>query len=172
MTAIQSAARLSEKNRVMGRKEGDDLERKKEYLTMRIDGQLFGLSVLQVQDVLSKQKLTYIPLAPEAVAGALNLRGRIVTSIDMRVRMGFEKSKQEKNMNIVVEHGNELYSLIVDEVGDVMALSENGLEKNPATLQPAWQSISKGIYRLSGDLMIILDVDYLLKSMTPTVTEE
>ncbi len=172
MTGIQSAARLAEKNRVAGRKDGDDLENKIEYLTMRIDGQLFGLSVMQVQDVLSAQKLTYIPLAPEAVAGALNLRGRIVTSIDMRVRMGFGKTKQEKNMNIVVEHGSELYSLIVDEVGDVVALSENELEKNPATLQASWQSISKGIYRLSGDLMIILDVDYLLQSMTPKSVDE
>lgn len=134
-----------------------------EFLTIIIAGQRFGIPVLQVQDVLGHQKVTKIPLAPPEVAGSLNLRGRIVTAIDVRRRMGLEKNEDETSqMGVVVEKGNELYSLIIDRVGDVMALNSSEIENNPATLDPLWHEVSAGIYRLENELLVLMDIDKFL----------
>lgn len=134
-----------------------------EYVTTIVDNQLFGIPVLQVQDVLGPQRVTRIPLAPKEVAGALNLRGRIVTAIDVRTRLGLPKQGAGKRaMSIVVEHGGELYSLIVDEVGEVLSLPADRLESNPPTLDSGWRSVSLGIHRLEGRLLVVVDVARLL----------
>ena len=138
----------------------------KDFLTIYIGGQLFGIPILQVQDVLGQQKVTRIPLAPIQVLGALNLRGRIVTAIDVRTCLGLpEADATSKKMSVVVENDHELYSLIIDNVGDVLSLYEEDYENTPATLDPAWRSVSLGIYRLDGKLLIILDVPKLLTSL-------
>lgn len=134
-----------------------------DYVTMTIAGQLFGIPVLQVQDVLGVQKITCIPLAPKEVAGSLNLRGRIVTAIDVRLRLGLEPAEEgRKRMSIVVDHGGELYSLMVDSVGEVLSVDAKTYERNPATLDPVWRDVSAGIYRLKGQLLVVLDVARLL----------
>ena len=134
-----------------------------DYVTMRIAKQLFGIPVLQVQDVLGPQRITRIPLAPPEVAGSLNLRGRIVTAIDVRSRLELESRPQNlREMSIVVEHENELYSLIVDEVGEVLNLEEASFEKNPATMDRRWLDVSAGIHRLDRELLVILDIGRLL----------
>src|SRR5437773_6806042 len=93
----------------------------RDFVTMTIAEQLFGIPVLQVQDVLGPQRITRIPLAPPEVAGSLNLRGRIVTAIDLRTRLGLPQLTDGKpRMSIVVDHGGELYSLMVDQVGEVL----------------------------------------------------
>jgi len=138
----------------------------REFVTMLIDGQLFGIPVLQVQDVLGPQKITRVPLAPKEVAGSLNLRGRIVTAIDVRTRLGLPPRDEElksKSMSVVVDFGGEFYSLIVDQVGEVMALPASDYEKTPATLNERWRDISDGVYRLKDMLLIVLDVRRLLK---------
>ena len=100
-----------------------------DFLTITIAEQIFGIPVLQVQDVLGTQKVTKIPLAPPEVAGALNLRGRIVTAVDVRQKLGLEpRGKDEKSMSVVVEHLGELYSLVIDKVGDVLNLSGEDYE--------------------------------------------
>lgn len=138
----------------------------KELLTVIIAGQRFGIPILQVQDVLGKQKVTNVPLAPPEVAGSLNLRGRVVTAIDVRKRLGIEERENDANeMSVVVEHENELYSLIIDRVGDVMKLKNSDFENTPATLDPVWRSISMGIYRLETELLVIIDVPKLLDSV-------
>lgn len=135
----------------------------RDYVTMVIHGQLFGIPVLEVQDVLGQQQITHIPLAPPEVAGSLNLRGRIVTAFDVRLRLGLEKDPNNKHeMSIVVEHKDELYSLVVDGVGEVLTLSADAFEPNPATLEARWKEISSGIYRLKDELLVVLDVDKLL----------
>jgi purine-binding chemotaxis protein CheW len=140
-----------------------------EFVTMSVDGQLFGIPVLLVQDALKAQKITRIPLASREVAGALNLRGRIVTAIDIRRRLGLpDRPSNEAGMNIVVEHGGELYSLIVDSVGEVLKVDADTFERNPATLDPSWKSFCKGIYRLDGNLLLSLDVANLLTFQTAT----
>jgi purine-binding chemotaxis protein CheW len=133
-----------------------------EYVTAVLDGQLFGIPVLSVQDVLGPQDLANIPLAPPEVAGSLNLRGRIVTAIDLRKRLGMEPADREKSMSIVVDHHGELYSLLIDEVGEVLRVPLQNYERNPPTLDPRWRDVSQGIFRLDGRLLVILQVQRLL----------
>ena len=137
-----------------------------DYLTITIAGQIFGIPVLQVQDVLGEQRVTKIPLAPPEVAGALNLRGRIVTAINVRKKLGLEVDDDfNSQMSVVVEHDQELYSLVIDQVGDVLSFDHENYEATPATLDPLWRSISLGIYRMESQLLVILDVPKLLDSV-------
>lgn len=135
-----------------------------DYVTMYIEGQMFGIPVLTVQDVLGPQKITRIPLAPPEVAGSLNLRGRIVTAIDVRMRLGLPPRPADGKpvMSIVVDHKGELYSLMVDHVGEVLSLTSNDFERHPATMDQRWREISTGIYRLKQTLLVVLDVSKLL----------
>jgi purine-binding chemotaxis protein CheW len=136
-------------------------------VTMTIANQLLGIDVSAVHDVLGPQNLTRIPLAPEAVAGALNLRGRIVTAIDVRKRLGLcEREDGEPAMSVVVEYDGEPYSLIIDTVGDVISVSEDKMESNPPTLDPRWRSVSDGIVRLDDQLLVVLEVNRLLELET------
>ena len=137
-----------------------------QFVTVTIGSQLFGVPVLCVQDVLVAQKTTPIPLAPPEVAGALNLGGRIVTAIDMRRSLGLPARKSGgPSMYVVVEDYDELYSLMVDSVGEVMTLPNGSLERSPGTLDPRWREISGGIFRLDGKLLVVLDVERLLDFM-------
>ncbi|MDD3183622.1 MAG: chemotaxis protein CheW [Alphaproteobacteria bacterium] len=136
----------------------------REFVTMIIDGQIFGIPVLQVQDVLGAQKITRVPLSPREVAGSLNLRGRIVTAIDVRTRLGIpDREAGSKSMSVVVDHNGEFYSLIVDQVGEVMSLAATDYEQTPATLDERWREISDGVYRLKDTLLIVIDVKRLLR---------
>lgn len=145
----------------------------KDFLTLVIAGQRFGIPIMQVQDVLGSHSVTRIPLAPPEVAGSLNLRGRIVTAISMRKRLGLDDPKEDQHahgdtinkMSVVVEHENELYSLIIDEIGDVMTLKDKDFEPTLGTLDPVWKAISSGIYRLSDELLIVLDVPKFLSTV-------
>ena len=135
----------------------------KDFVTAYIGKQLFGIPVLTVQDVLGPQRITRIPLAPPEVAGSLNLRGRIVTAIDVRKRLGLrDKEDEDPGMSIVVDQGGELYSLMVDQVGEVLSVPKKAFEQNPATLDARWREFSDRIFRLDKKLLVILDVTRLL----------
>ncbi len=134
-----------------------------DFVTVVLAGQTLGIPVLSVHDVLNPQQITRIPLAPSWVSGVLNLRGKIVTAIDLRQRLGLpplEKGKQ--SMSVVVEHNDEPYSLQIDMVGEVLSLDDADFERNPVTLDQRWREVSRGIYRLKDKLLPILDVDRLL----------
>lgn len=133
-----------------------------EYVTFMIAEQLFGIPVLKVQDVLSSCQITRIPLAPPEIAGSLNLRGRIVTAMDVRGKLGLPPRDNDQSISIVVEHQNELYSLMVDSVGEVVALRANEFERNPPTMESHFKEYSLGILRLNDQLMVVLDVNRLL----------
>ena len=133
-----------------------------DFVTFIIADQLFGIPVLKVQDVLSAHNITRIPLAPPEIAGSLNLRGRIVTAMDVRLRLGLPPRKESASMSIVAEHEGELYSLMVDSVGEVLALKGSDWERNPPTLDPKFRDYSMGIYRLDDKLLVVLDVNRLL----------
>jgi purine-binding chemotaxis protein CheW len=138
-------------------------ERTKEFVTFSIGGQMFGIHVLKVQDVLGSMKTTRVPLAPPEIAGSLNLRGRIVTAIDVRLRLGLPpRDDDSASMAIVVEHDHELYSLLVDQVGEVLALPTDGFERNPPTLDARIRDYSDGIHRLDKQLLVLLSVERLL----------
>lgn len=133
------------------------------FLSFRLGPQLFGLPLLAVQDVLDPRPLTRIPLAPPEVAGALNVRGRIITAIEVRARLGLgPRAEGCSSGSIVVEHEDELYTLIVDAVGDVLALPASRYEPNPPTLDASWREFANGIFRLDGELMLVVDVGRLL----------
>jgi purine-binding chemotaxis protein CheW len=139
------------------------VEDERQYVSIRIADQSFGIPVLIVHDVLGPQRITRIPLAPPEVAGSLNLRGRIVTAIDVRTRLGLSRRPAENpGMSVVVEHANESYSLMVDSVGEVLTLPTREFERNPPTLDARWREVSHGIFRLNQELLVILDVDRLL----------
>ena len=133
------------------------------YVTLTVAGQLCGVPVLGVRDILAEQVITRIPLSPPEIAGSLNLRGRIVTAIDLRRRLNLPPPEPgQKRMSVVAEQGGELYALLVDQVSEVLSLDSNLLERNPPTLEPNWRAFSSGIYRLDGRLLVILDTARLL----------
>ena len=133
-------------------------------VTMSVHGQLCGIPVLKVRDVIASPAMTPIPLAPPEVAGSLNLRGRIVTAIDLRrrLRLPVGKDNGHATMSVVVEQQGELYSLIVDTVREVIELDADNLEPNPQTLGAVWRDVSAGIYRLQPDLLVVLYTDRVL----------
>jgi len=134
-----------------------------EFVTIRLAGQLLGIPVLSVHDVLNAQKITRIPLAPAWVAGVLNLRGRIVTAINLRERLGFRpRDDGGRDMSVVIEYRGEPYSLQIDSIGEVLNLEGETLEKNPVTLDQRWRDVSRGIFRLESELLAILDVERIL----------
>jgi purine-binding chemotaxis protein CheW len=141
----------------------------KEFVTMEVAGQPFGIPVAQVRDVLGPQHITRIPLAPAAVAGSLNLRGRIVTVLDLRVSLGLGRTADpNKAMNVVTEYGDEPYSLLVDQVGDVLNLQGEVVEAPPPTLEPAWRAVSDGVVKLKDRLVLVLLLDRLLPGIIDT----
>lgn len=140
------------------------LDNKEQYLTLRICNVMFGIPVTKVRDIFDQQKITFVPLAAPEILGEINLRGRIGTAIDMRRRLSFPKSKDEypATMNIAVELHNELYSLVVDSVGEVMTLLNKDLEPLPVTLDQEWKDLAVGIFKLKNELLIILDIEKIL----------
>ena len=134
-----------------------------EFVTAVIGGQLFGLPILRVQDVFAPEQLTQVPLSPREIAGVLNLRGRIVTLIDMRHRLDLGQQEDGRPaMAIGVESRGESYGLLIDSVGEVLKLDDLACEPNPSNLDPRLASVSTGIYRLDGQLLMVLDVDRVL----------
>jgi purine-binding chemotaxis protein CheW len=135
-----------------------------EYVTAQIDGQLFGLPIGRVHDVFVPERLTRVPLAPFEVAGVLNLRGHIVTVIDMRRRLGLPAGAAGvSKMAIGIERDGEAYGLLVDSVGEVMRISDAIRAPNPVNLDSRLASVSAGVYRLEGELLIVLDVDRVIE---------
>jgi purine-binding chemotaxis protein CheW len=134
-----------------------------EYVTAMIGGQLFGLPIVRVQDVFIPERLTRVPLAPPEIAGVLNLRGRIVTLIDLRRRFGLgQREDGNSSMAIGVESRGESYGLLIDGVGEVLKLDDAAREPNPINLDQRLARVSAGIYRLDGQLLIVVDVDRVL----------
>jgi purine-binding chemotaxis protein CheW len=134
-----------------------------EYVTVMIAGQLFGLSIARVQDVFRPERMTRIPLASAEIAGVLNLRGRIVTAVDLRCRLGLAPRESDRTpMAIGIEFKGESYGLLIDAVGEVMKLDHDAFEPNPVNLDPRLSRMATGVYRLDGQLLVILDVDRVL----------
>ena len=139
------------------------LGEKRMLVTMRVMGQLFGIPVERVQDVLRTHKVARIPLAPAEVAGAINLRGRIVTVIDIRKCLHLAPIVEgTSSMFVVVEQQGELYSLMVDSVGEVMNVPVSQIENSPVNLQGSWRDVADGVCRLQQELLVILNINALL----------
>jgi purine-binding chemotaxis protein CheW len=132
-------------------------------VSIRIGKQTFGVPVLQVQDVIAQTAINRVPLGPPEVAGSLNLRGRIVTAVDMRRRLRMEpRGPEDSFMSVIVDHNGELYALLVDDVGDVLWLAPSEFESGPVTLSSHWRAICSGLYRLENELLLVLNIEQVL----------
>lgn len=135
-----------------------------EYVTVLIGEQLFGLPISRVQDVFMPDRLTRVPLSAPEIAGVLNLRGRIVTAIDMRRRLDLPPREDGRaSMAIGIEFKGESYGLLIDTVGEVHKLADDTMEANPVNLDQRLSRVAAGVHRLDGQLMVVLDVDRVLE---------
>lgn len=134
-----------------------------EFISFRVADQLLGIPVQMVQEVLTAQRITRVPLAPPEVAGFLNLRGQIVTAVDLRTRLDLPPREEGASvMNVVVKDKEELFSLLVDEVGDVIEVSREIFEPAPPTMDDRWRQSCEGVYRLKNELLVAVNVPALL----------
>ena len=133
------------------------------FVSISVAGQLFGLPVEEVQDVTRGGRINAIPLAPAEIAGAMNLRGRIATAIDLRARLAFEpRSAGESFYCVLVERAGDLFALLADDVGDVMWFDAAARSAPPANLRPDWRNLVDGLLRLEDQLVLTLAVNPLL----------
>ena len=143
----------------------------REYVTAIVAGEMMGLPILQVQDVFVPEGITRVPLAPTEIAGVINLRGRIVTLVDLRSRFGMAPRESDAPvMAIGVEAGRESFGLLIDSIGEVLQLADAEREPNPLHLDPRLARVSSGIHRLDGQLLMVIDVDRVLEIETAAAT--
>jgi purine-binding chemotaxis protein CheW len=143
----------------------------REFVTLRIADQLFGVEVTEINEVFQPQGATPVPLARPEIAGVLNLRGRIVTTVCARRRLGLAPRGPDAPppMAVGIERNGESYGVLVDSVEEVLKLPESAYEAAPANLDPRWAAVSLGVYRLDGRLLMALDVERLLDLGPPAV---
>lgn len=125
----------------------------------KVKGGYYAIPVLEVQEVIRPQSLTKVPLSPDYVTGLINLRGQIVTSINLRKLFKIEEAKTNDHMNIIVRNGDSLYALMVDEILDVMDVEQSSFESVPDTMNDNIRKYIKGVYKLKDTLLILLDLD-------------
>lgn len=143
--------------------QSSQLESTDQFVSFWIGDQLLGVPVGSVQEVLSTQMIARTPKARPEIAGLLNLRGQIVTAVNLRTRLGLPPlDRQEPQKNVVVRHKGESFSLLVDEVGDVINICADLMDGVPHTLDAHWKSVTSGVFRLEDRLFIILNVSAIL----------
>lgn len=141
----------------------------RQLCTFFLDDQMFGLDVLRVQEINRIQQLAPVPLAPPAVRGLINLRGQIVTAIDLRERLGFPpldpatRDTVTRPVNIIIPSDDGPVSFLVDEVGDVIDVDDRDFEPPPATLDPAAKAYTRGVYKLPDRLLLVLEIEPILQ---------
>jgi purine-binding chemotaxis protein CheW len=141
-----------------------------EFVTFEIAGRLFGAPVSEINDVFALHGLTPVPLARPDVAGLMNLRGRIITVIDARRRLGLPARTDgiKTAMAIGIEREGESYGLIVDMLGEVLRLETDQFEDNPINLDESWRTVCRGVYRLKKGLLLALDMNLMLDAPNAT----
>ena len=140
---------------------------RRQYATFFVAGMCFGVEALKVQEVLFAQDMTQIPLAPEIITGLINLRGQIVTAMDMRRRLNLPmRDAAVRAMNVVIRSEDGAVSLVVDEIGDVIEVSDICYEEPPVNMSAAQKEFVEGIYKLEDSLLLSLNIDKLLRIQT------
>ena len=132
-----------------------------------MDELFFGIEVLKVQEVIRHQAMTLVPLAPSAVKGLINLRGQIVTAIDLGQRLELKDREDRSLMNMVIRTDDGVVGLLVDAIGDVLEVSDDLLEPPPNTIKGVARELITGVYKLEGRLLLVLDTEKAI-----TVQEE
>jgi purine-binding chemotaxis protein CheW len=134
------------------------LEHEGHFCTFFVHGLFFGVEVSRVQEVIRYQRLTRVPLTSSTIAGLMNLRGQIVTAIDLRTRLGLPaREGEELPLNVVIRTSEGAMSLLVDQIGDVMEVDESAFELPPQTLTGEARELIRGAYKLEGRLLLVLD---------------
>jgi len=137
----------------------------KQCATFFVQDLFFGIEVLKVQEVLRYQEMTSVPSAPDVIQGLINLRGQIVTAVDMRRRLGLKKrGTDETPMNMVVRSDDGAVSLLVDEIGDVLEVSADSYEPIPENVPQAQRELILGVYKLDGRLLLVLNTERVLQT--------
>lgn len=132
----------------------------RQFCTFLLDGHLFGVPVAAVQEVLKSQEMTAVPLGPREVSGLLNLRGQIVTTIDLRARLNLpDRAADGDRVNVVVRTADGVVSLLVDEIGDVLEPEEQAFEAPPETVPEVVRALVTSVCKLDGRLMLVLDTE-------------
>jgi len=140
----------------------------RQYCTFFLNDHYFGIDVLEVQEVIRYQEMTRVPLAPPVVRGLINLRGQIVTAIDLRRRLELpDRPLGELPVNVVVQTDDGAVSLLVDEIGDVLQVPEEAFERPPETLHGTARELIRGAYKLDDRLLLILDTT---RAVNPATT--
>lgn len=131
-----------------------------QYCTFWVADHYFGVSVNEVQEVLRHQPMTPVPRANDAVRGLINLRGQIVTAVDLRVRLGLPpRAEGELPMNVIVRSRGEVVSLLVDDIGDVIDTAGLELEHVPSTMPVTVQEVVLGVRPMPDAILLVLDAD-------------
>jgi purine-binding chemotaxis protein CheW len=131
-----------------------------QFSTFFLDGLYFGVEVLKVQELIRHQEMTRVPLAPRIVQGLINLRGQIVTAVDLRRRFNMpERAADRTPMNVVVRTDDGAVSLLVDEIGDVVEVQEDQFEPAPETIKGSATDLVTGVYKTQNRLLLVLDVE-------------
>ncbi|MFZ9001363.1 MAG: chemotaxis protein CheW [Bacteriovoracaceae bacterium] len=128
----------------------------------KIGDGFYGISVVDVQEVIKPQRVTIIPKAPSYIRGLINLRGQIVTQINLRTMFGLEDKSKEEHMNIVVSRGDSLFALVVDEILDVIDVNKSDFENTPNTIDKKISIYIKGVFKLEEGLQVLIDLDKVL----------
>ncbi len=132
----------------------------KQFCTFFLNGLFFGVEVLSVQEVLRGQPMTRVPLSSPTVRGLINLRGQIVTALDLRRRLNLpERAAEATPMNVVVRTGDGAVSLLVDEIGDVVEIADDIFERPPETMTGVARELVRGVYKMKDRLLLVLDTD-------------
>lgn len=139
-----------------------------QFCTFHVGELLLGIEVAQIQEVLRDTKVTPVPKTPAAVSGLINLRGQIVTAVDLRTLFGFgvDQNTDDGSVMLIVDSDTELHSLVVDSVGDVVEVGEEDYENPPDTLKGEARKLIRGAYKLKSGLLLLLDGGYAMKAAT------
>jgi purine-binding chemotaxis protein CheW len=131
-----------------------------QFSTFYLDRLFFGIEVEKVQEVIRYQEMTTVPLASRVVQGLINLRGQIVTAIDLRERLKLDpRPEGELPMNVVVRTDDGALSLLVDEIGDVLEIEDATFEQPPETISGVGRDLIRGVYKLRDQLLLVLDTE-------------
>jgi len=130
--------------------------------TFRIGSAYLGIEVLDVQEVLFRADVTWVPRAERGIYGLINLRGQIATAIDIGMCLGLSRSGAADPVHVVIRHGGESVSLVVDKIGDVLTLDPELVDPPPVTLDESKRALLRGAYQLDDDLLLIVDIRRVL----------
>jgi purine-binding chemotaxis protein CheW len=144
-----------------------------QYCTFHVESLFLGIDVQQVQEVIRYQKMTRVPLAPATICGLINLRGQIVTAVDLRCRLGLPlRENGDLPMNVVVRDGDTNVSLLVDRIGDVLQVDDELYEPPPLTVTPQLRNLIRGAYKLPGQLLLVLDTARILEECDQQLNQQ